>query len=210
MDPSYTVAPMTAVPAPQYPVHHGFVYDPYASGAINSAMAPSKQYMPERPLLEIPYGPTNGLPALVEETSFSPMKQPSHSPVIKSEPQLYDNSKDLKNIVANPAEPRAQEPAFATSIDRLLKVMQQKTDTSEDAKTAGSSVSKLVTEMASTRATATQNKAKVDEVSEGEQKEKPYVCRRKKCRKRFSQTTHLRIHERSHTGERPHVRALHL
>ncbi|KAI1812675.1 hypothetical protein GGS20DRAFT_521661 [Poronia punctata] len=200
---AYSVAPMTTMPAPQYPVHHGFVYDSYASGAVSAPMGSSKQYMPERPMLQIPYGSSHEVPAPVEENTYSPIKQ-MQSPVIKTEPQYYDSTKDLKSIVANPVEPRPQEPAFTTSIDRLLKVMQQKADPSEGTQTAVAPAPTTTGPETSTRATTSRAKARVGEDDETDQKDRPYVCRRKKCRKRFSQTTHLRIHERSHTGERPH------
>ncbi|KAI0398076.1 hypothetical protein F5Y17DRAFT_474773 [Xylariaceae sp. FL0594] len=163
----------------------------------NVAPTPQQHHHPESPLLQIPYGSARGLSTLAGEAPHSPAKLPSHSPPIKSE--LYDTPKDFKILVENPAGAHAQEHAFATSIDRLLKVMQQKTNASEEEGTVSPSVPPPINETA-----AAGSQAKVDEGSEEEQKEKPYVCRRKKCRKRFSQTTHLRIHERSHTGERPH------
>ncbi|KAI3324968.1 hypothetical protein HD806DRAFT_461199 [Xylariaceae sp. AK1471] len=207
MEQSYSMAPMMTMPAPQHPIHNGFVYDSYAPEATNSVAPPSNQYLAERPLLDMGSLRFHGLPEHLEGTNHLPAKQPSRSPVIKSEPQPSDNAKDSKVTTANTAEGQAQEPVFSTSIDQLLKVIQEKSDRPE-VDIPATRPSKTRAGNGSARVAGCRRKRKADNASEAELKDKPYVCRWKKCRRRFPQITHLNIHERRHTGERPHVRTL--
>ncbi|TRX95444.1 hypothetical protein FHL15_003775 [Xylaria flabelliformis] len=95
----------------------------------------------------------------------------------------------------------AANTAYSTGIDRLMKIIQQKTDpTAGDAKPAQSTKSKG---RSGNGSGAIRKRTRTD-VNHAELLDKPHACQRKRCTKRFSQITHLHIHERAHTGERPH------
>jgi uncharacterized Zn-finger protein len=153
--------------------------------------------------------PIHDLSQHLEQANQFPMKQPSPSPVIKNEPQPSENAKDFIVTTAKTAEDESQpeESGFSTGIDRLLKVIQEKSDGSE-VKLPAARPSKTCGGNGSARVAGSRCNRKVDNESEMELKDKPYVCGWKKCRRRFPQLNHLLIHERRHTGERPHVRTL--
>ncbi|KAF2966811.1 hypothetical protein GQX73_g6734 [Xylaria multiplex] len=181
---SYTMTPLIPMSAPQYPVHHGFVYDTYsAPEATNSIVASTKQYLAERALLPVS---NHGLAESLQETSHLPAKQSSLSPVIKSESQPPESLKDPQAITANTADSQSSNAVFATG----------------DAPTTQSK-SKTRANNSSTEGTVARKRSKAN-TSNVELKDKPHACHRKKCHKRFSQITHLHIHDRAHTGERPH------
>ncbi|KAI1823169.1 hypothetical protein F4861DRAFT_531771 [Xylaria intraflava] len=197
MEQSYT--PLIAMSAPQYPVHHGFVYDPYeAPGAANSVVSSPKQYLAERPMLDMAPVAVHSMVEPLEEVNHLPAKQPSHSPVIKSESQPPEIPRDSKVDSIAAAEGQAPDVVFATGIDRLMKIIQQKNDGSGVEAPATQPKPKARADNDSGPASANRKRTKA------ESKDKPHACRRKKCHKRFTQITHLHIHDRAHTGEKPH------
>ncbi len=208
MEQSYTITPLITMPAQQYPVHHGFVYDTYgAPEATNSVVSSTKQYLTERALLDMNSVSVHGLPQPLQETNHLPAKQPSLSPIIKSEPQPLEGLKGPRAIPANTEDGQASNVVFATGIDRLMKIIQQKNDGSEGDTPATQPKPKVRANNSNAEGSTSRKKSKAD-ASNAELKDKPHACHRKKCHKRFSQITHLHIHDRAHTGERPHVRTL--
>ncbi|KAI0201105.1 hypothetical protein F4808DRAFT_139483 [Astrocystis sublimbata] len=204
MEQHYNVAPLMS----QYPVPSEFVYNSYNTPEVASPTVPStKQYLSDRAVLDIASLPNpHGIPEPLEGAHHMPVKQPL-SPVIKSEPQLKSEpqpAESLKNkaISPNTAEGRAPNPVFATGIDRLMKIIQQKKDGSEEAVPAQPK-SKTRVRNSSAVGAASRRKLKTGAISP-ESTEKPHACQRKKCHKRFSQITHLHIHDLAHTGEQPH------
>ncbi|KAI0407462.1 hypothetical protein F4802DRAFT_22520 [Xylaria palmicola] len=204
MEQSYTITPLITIPAPQYPVHHGFVYDTYDAPEATNAVVPStKQYLAERAMLDMTSVSVHSMPEPIQDTNHLPAKQSSASPIIKSESQPPENVKE-RIITPNAADGQATTNAvFATGIDRLMKIIQQKNDGSGVDATAAQSKTKTRTSGSSAGSSTTRKKSK-GESNGAELTDKPHACHRKKCHKRFSQITHLHIHDRAHTGERPH------
>ncbi|KAI8951288.1 hypothetical protein F4801DRAFT_291909 [Xylaria longipes] len=201
MEQSYTtITPLL----PQYPIHHGFVYDGYdAHEAANPVVSSTKQYLPERAMLDMTAISVHSLPETLQETHHLPIKQSSLSPVIKSESQPPESLKDGA-ISSNTVDGQASSNlVFATGIDRLMKIIQQKNDRTEGDAPATQSRPRPRANNSSVGAPASRKRSKAD-TSSGEPTDKPHACHRKKCHKRFSQITHLHIHDRAHTGERPH------
>ncbi|RWA08308.1 hypothetical protein EKO27_g6787 [Xylaria grammica] len=204
MEQSYTITPLITMPAPQYPVHQGFVYDTYnAHEATTSIVSSTKQYLAERALLDMTPVSAPGLAEPVQETSHLPAKQLSLSPIIKSESQPPEILKDPRAVTTNTTDGQASNAVFATGIDRLMKIIQQKHDGSEGDTPVAQPKPKTRANNNSADGSTSRKRAKAD-ASNVELKDKPHACHRKKCHKRFSQITHLHIHDRAHTGERPH------
>ncbi|KAI0490616.1 hypothetical protein F4859DRAFT_14099 [Xylaria cf. heliscus] len=199
MEQSYTITPLI----PQYPVHHGFVYDSYdAPEATNPVVSSTKQYLPDRAMLDMTSISVHGLPEPLQESHHLPVKQTSLSPIIKSESQPPETLKD-RAIPSNTVDNQASNPVPATDIDRLMKIIQQKNDGTEGAAPAAEPKAKARANNSSAGGPASRKRSKADTGS-AELTDKPHACHRKKCHKRFSQITHLHIHDRAHTGERPH------
>ncbi|KAI0459888.1 hypothetical protein F5B21DRAFT_523784 [Xylaria acuta] len=199
MEQPYTITPLI----PQYPVHHGFVYDSYdAPEAGNHVVSSTKQYLPDRAMLDMTTISVHGLPEPLQETHHLPVKQSSLSPVIKSESQPPESLKDGVTS-SNTVDGQASNPVFATGIDRLMKIIQQKNDGTEGHAPATQPKPKARANNSSAGGPGNRKRSKVD-ASSAEPTDKPHACHRKKCHKRFSQITHLHIHDRAHTGERPH------
>ena len=203
---SYAITPLIPMPAQQYPVHHGFVYDTYAAPETTNSVVPAtKQYLNERIMLDMNAVAVHSLPQPIQETNHLPMKQHSLSPIITSQSQPPAHLKVAEAMPATTADGQASNAVFATGIDRLMKIIQQKNDGSEGDATAAPTKSKARANNGSAESSASRKRPKAD-TGNAEQKDKPHACHRKKCHKRFSQITHLHIHDRAHTGERPHVR----
>ncbi|KAI1438515.1 hypothetical protein GGR50DRAFT_364594 [Xylaria sp. CBS 124048] len=192
--------PLITMSAPHYPVHHhGFVYDSYdAPGAANSVVSSSKQYLAERTMLDVAPMAGHNMAEPLEGANHASEKQPSRSPVIKSESQTPEILRDAKKDSINTVDGQAPNVVFATGIDRLMKIIQQKNDGPSGEAPAMQQRPKARTENVSGPVSASRRRPKA------ELKDKPHACRRKKCHKRFTQITHLHIHDRAHTGEKPH------
>ncbi|KAI0977444.1 hypothetical protein F4678DRAFT_477478 [Xylaria arbuscula] len=205
MEQSYTITPLIPMQGQQYPIHHGFVYDTYnAPENTNTIIPSSKQYLGERAIIDMNSVPIHGLPQPLQETNHLPAKQSSLSPIIKSESQPPENFNGPREIPSGTAASQAANVEFATNIDRLMKIIQLKNDESEgDSKAAQPKPKPRASNNSSADGTASRKRTKPDP-SNTDLKEKPHACHRKKCHKRFSQITHLHIHDRAHTGERPH------
>ncbi|KAI1175443.1 hypothetical protein F4777DRAFT_324364 [Nemania sp. FL0916] len=198
MAPPYAMTPM--MPVPQYPEQHGFVYDSYGtSEATNSVVPSAKDYLAERALMDMAPVPVQGVSESLQETNHLSAKHATQSPVIKTESQLPESVKE-KPIAVNVTEAPAPDAVPATSIDRLMKIIQQKNDGTEGDLPGTQAKAKVRTSGSST---LTRKRSKAD-VGGTDPVDKPHACHRKKCQKRFSQITHLHIHDRAHTGERPH------
>ncbi|KAI0427428.1 hypothetical protein F5Y09DRAFT_32489 [Xylaria sp. FL1042] len=204
MEQSYTITPLIPMPGQQYPVHHGFVYDTYSAPETTNSVVPStKQYLNERAILDINSVSVHSLPQPLQETNHMPAKQSSLSPIIKSESQPPESFKAPRAIPATTTDGQAPNVSFATGIDRLMKIIQQKNDGSEGDVPTTQSKTKSRANNGSAEGPASRKRTKPD-TNNTELKDKPHACHRKKCHKRFSQITHLTIHDRAHTGERPH------
>ncbi|KAI0855426.1 hypothetical protein F4860DRAFT_507485 [Xylaria cubensis] len=183
---SYGITPLI----PQYPVHHGYVYEGYPP-------PPNHHHTHHTPIV-----------VKQQQASLSPViKAECHTPEDRKENQastvpVQDGQSATAAATSSASTSTAStaNTAYATGIDRLMKIIQQKTDPAAgDAKPAQSTKSKG----RSGNGSGAIRKRRAD-VNHAELLDKPHACQRKRCTKRFSQITHLHIHERAHTGERPH------
>lgn len=193
------------MPAPQYPVNHGFVYhDAYNAPEVTDSVVPStKQYLPERPMLDMSSVSVHAMPEPLPETNHLSVKQSSLSPVIKTESHTPEILMKDRPASTNAADGQGPNAVFSTGIDRLMKVIQQKNDGPEEDVSVTQPKPKLRANNTHAGSSAARKRSKAT-VSSAEPTDKPHACPKKKCDKRFSQITHLHIHNRTHTGERPH------
>ena len=154
----------------------------------------------------------------------------SHSPPIKSETQWNpptsspsygsNNTKDVSPIT--PAN-GSNEITFKTSVDTLMKAIQTKSQNSQPQKSSPKELSRPVVGAPRPHSYKHDNSQDVVHRHLGEVKlklthddhqdgagrskddKKRYVCTIADCSKSFFQKTHLDIHERSHTGDKPYV-----
>lgn len=204
VDHAFTITPLISIPAPQYPVHHGFVYGEYDTAEVTNSVVSTKQFLAERAMLDMSSVSVHSVHELPQETNPLPSKQGSMSPVIKTESQSPERLRDGATP-ANTADSQNPNVVFATGIDRLMKIIQQKNDGSEGNAPASQARPRPRANNSNPGGSASRKKSKAN-ASVGEPTNKPHACQRRECDKRFSQITHLHIHDRAHTGERPHVR----
>ncbi|KAJ8125672.1 hypothetical protein O1611_g7966 [Lasiodiplodia mahajangana] len=188
---------MINMTAPPYPGNHGFVYDTYGPPEVTEAA------VPKPPMLDVSSMSVQGMPEPLPGTNQLPAKQTSLSPIIKTESQPLESLKEDRPAPAMAADGQASNIVFATGIDRLMKIIQQKNDGSEGDVAAVQPKPKIRTHNSNAGASASRKRSRADG-NGSELTDKPHACHRKKCHKRFSQITHLHIHDRAHTGERPH------
>lgn len=159
------------------------------------------------------------------------------SPVVKAEPQwntpstsssiyLPANSKVVSTIPVSPGA----EVHFGTEVDTLMKAIQAKSQTEPQSNPSPLIESRSVVgvfvsspnlqttthhsshgsmEIKDTK--LTYEDVQDDQSNQHSQKggKKRYQCKIVGCSKSFYQKTHLDIHERAHTGDKPYVSALH-
>lgn len=205
VDQSFAITSLMSIPAPQYPVHHGFVYGEYDDTAeVTNSVVPTKQFLVERPMLNMNSVSVHGVHEHLPETRHLPSKQASMSPIIKTESQPPESLRDGTSP-ASAVDNKTPNALPTTGIDRLMKIIQQKNDGPDGNASASQARPKPRSSNSNTGASVNRKKSKAT-VSGAEQTSKPHACQRRECDKRFSQITHLHIHDRAHTGERPHVR----
>lgn len=203
--PYTTVPPMIAITTAPYHhhLHHGFVYNTFdASETSNSAVSPAKPYLAERVVMDAASRTGHGLPGPPQETNHPSAKPHKLSPVIKSEPQLTEILKPREALAM--VEGQGPDTEFSTGVDRVMKVIQQMHGGSEGGTSTTQSKAKSSRPNNSSAGGAISRKKSKAGANNTEPTDKPHACHRKKCHKRFSQITHLHIHDRAHTGERPH------
>lgn len=110
---------------------------------------------------------------------------------------------ESKTITVNETLDPAQQIEFQTGVDELMKVI-QKTDAPQCGLPTPAQTPKATSatpDMSSPTSPATI----VSTASKKTPKEKKYICNGPNCNKSFTQKTHLEIHRRTHSGERPYV-----
>ncbi|KAI0157557.1 hypothetical protein GGR57DRAFT_48070 [Xylariaceae sp. FL1272] len=198
---SYTMSPMIASgpmvnmpPESQYQGHNMYGFDCAPQSA--TPFPPSaKQYQSDHQQLQMRPMP-HGLMTPPRETCRVYTEASDQSSIVKSEPQALEEPKHLKPPKSNSMDGEASRAQCENSVDLLMKVIQTKQD--KESTTKGM--------QHQTEKHGCENDSKSKRGSNGcVIKDKPHACRRKKCEKRFSQSTHLQIHDRKHTGEKPHI-----
>lgn len=224
----YSAAPVPSTPAPHYqtPVSYGG-YSPYNSPPISvvSPVSQSCEVSEVRPVLSMlpPDANLNRGLAYPRETSAQ-VVDATRSPSVKCETAPYGIIPGIPNMssrhrTVSPIAPLnpADTVSFNTEVDELVKTLQSKKDTDVIVKNA-ETVQQL------------ENEIKMEPISQdqddlsgsdrpgtgmttstphsGKARMRKYPCDIPNCGKNFYQKTHLDIHRRSHTGEKPYVRTI--
>ncbi|KAJ4354001.1 DNA-binding transcription factor [Didymosphaeria variabile] len=104
-------------------------------------------------------------------------------------------SQDYKRSTSEPSEGSGGN--FATDVDTLMKAIQAKQSTASNRDPA------KVSDYAGIKSSASKEKWQEDEIKPARRAAKRYVCTIPECGKAFYQKTHLDIHRRAHTGDKP-------
>ncbi|RYP50674.1 hypothetical protein DL768_003818 [Monosporascus sp. mg162] len=196
---SYTMAP-TATMTP-----NNFGFDAYVPPSPNTIVLPFRQYQDGLPALRSspPEDRRTGTPVYPRQQLQSCTEAQGHSTSVKSEPLISspaslapDTPAAPKTIQPNVDDHGSNKIVFNTEVDILMRAIQQKVEGEKPAVDRGES---------NYPSPPHQDEASFDSDSKSSNPEdKPYLCVVKNCGQRFRQRTHLQIHERMHSGERPY------
>ena len=235
MGSAYNLSPMPATSGAPYTAHHAFgTFTPFNSPPAPPP-SPFKQQYQERPALRImapEAEPSRAIPWSKDNRQSYEAQSPN--PSIKSESQFSIRSvatippAPARIITSNVSLNPQNEITFSTNVDTLMKAIQAKRETEEIVKKAEAEAQVAVTAhspLAIQEASPIQTQAQVASTTSPEEKPllvgfrpteaKPQVHRKRHrcevpgCHKIFTQKTHLDIHRRAHTGDRPYVSSTH-
>jgi len=175
----------------------------------------------------LPYARTN-TQGFVEEIH----NQHTPSPTIKAEPQwnppsnpspFVAGNRSSKTITSTAPTNGSSEATFATEVDTLMRAIQAKSQSKEPQQSSSIDKSRPVVgashippyvqspSSGGAQALGQNSKSKLthedlqDDSRRSKDKKKQFICTIGNCFKTFQQKTHLDIHERSHTGDKPYV-----
>ncbi len=134
-----------------------------------------------------------------------PVKPELPSPVPAS--HMFQDSGYIDNFKrASPTESESGI-TFSTDVDTLMKAIQGKSSTEEEPSQVLPRQGPTETVVVTSSAHISVQK-KVEDAPDAARSQKPrrrYPCSMPGCKKSFSQKTHLEIHTRAHTGDKPFV-----
>lgn len=217
---SYSMAPVANLPAPHHHTSNPFGFDSYGPSSPESVASTFRQYQEPLPALRHSSGEDRrvqapGYPSQ-ERTQGYVERETHNSPQVKPEPrtltpspltpnsavELEVNSMPI-NVGDNGANKNSHSiTGFITGVDSLMMAIQIKEEPRKNKPGANDrGASRYPSPPHSAHRPPA---AKFGFVAAAE--DKPYVCKIKRCGKRFPQKTHLETHKRKHTGEQPYVR----
>ena len=209
--PITTVSGPQSIPAPHYPTHSAYPYGSYHNSPPVPALgSPFKQeYATSRHPGMDEDGHRSTYTRNLKMSDDYPARSPSaRSGSVSSTTKSTgaNSSTTAKCITLNETLNPADQVNFNTDIDKLMKVIQ---DT--DKRSSSQHDTPLQTPK-SERVGEAQSPASPDSIvsthTDTADLKKKYVCDGPNCNKRFSQKTHLQIHARTHSGEKPFVSKL--
>ncbi|KAH8600774.1 hypothetical protein B0O99DRAFT_681640 [Bisporella sp. PMI_857] len=211
----YTSSVTNSLVAPSQPQvqQNPFTYNPYAVGNINT-LGP----VPPFPINSIQPRPL-GLPRIghqevvrCDEGLYArEIRQAyaedihSQSPPLKIEQQWDCTTSSRTSLpengpnISSPSSAGSTDVKFETHVDVLMEVIQAKA--SSQNKEVSTDDDGPVSESKLMRTVSQDESSLMSPIDE----KKRYICEIAGCDKRFSQKTHLEIHERKHTGDKPYL-----
>lgn len=179
-----------------------------------------------------PMGGRNGILAPSYRDMRSPFDDQGHSPSSRSDTPSKtltvpdgELPKVPRTITANATVNPDDEASFSTHVDTVMRAIQANRRTDDIVRSAEDKIRRSSDSQSSDMGSSTHSSpfqrhhdSTTDEdqavspgtcVSDGSRKRrantKKYICDFPGCLKRFPQKTHLDIHRRTHTGEKPYV-----
>ena len=215
--------------------HNPFSFNAYSVGTPNDLVpAFANNYIRQRPLPHLIQQGTDGSRGVSftrnDRRGF--VKEPQRqSPPIKIEQQIPQWSPPMSSptfassktkTITSPLPNGATDINFGTEVDTLMKAIQAKSQTvppqtsspvDQSRPVVGSSFTPPYVQTASQGGMQTGEESKFklteedvqDEASSPKGGKKRYQCTIEHCSKSFYQKTHLDIHIRAHTGDKPYV-----
>lgn len=217
---SYSMAPVANLPAPHHHTSNPFGFDSYGPPSPESVASTFRQYQEPLPALRHSSGEDRRIQApgypSQERTQGYAERETHDSPQVKPEPRtltpspLTPNSAvelEVNSMPINVGDNSANKNSHSitgsiTGVDSLMMAIQIKEEPRKNKPGANDrGASRYPSPPHSAHRPPA---AKFGFVAAAE--DKPYVCKIKRCGKRFPQKTHLETHKRRHTGEQPYVR----
>ncbi|KAK8136295.1 C2H2 transcription factor [Apiospora sp. TS-2023a] len=199
---SYSMPSVSSMTAPHYQPHNPFGFQAYPPSTPSPIVAPFRQFSDGRPTLRVmpissektPDGsyPRDSMHSSLDSSTASPkVKHELHTPPQPSRGQ--DSS-----VALTPTSAKNEGNKFEnnTFIDNLMRVVQSKMNN----KSAESSP-----EARYPSPPRGSRSASPEDTKPNEKHPKKYRCDVANCNQKFAQKTHLYIHIRSHTGEKPYT-----
>ncbi|KAM5342516.1 hypothetical protein ACJ41O_013482 [Fusarium nematophilum] len=202
---SYSSASMTSLAAPHYQPAQ-----PYQFGGYHGPPTPPHHSSPFKVEYHDrrPSGPDsdNGrVSSYSRETKYtyteqapSPARSDSRASTTRSMPT--NPTVNSKTITSNETINPEDQVNFDTEVDELMKAIQRKTEKGGDA-----GHQPLTPGMSPVSEASLDNQGTPAPADGKPPSRKRYVCNGPNCNKSFTQKTHLDIHRRTHTGDKPYV-----
>ena len=215
--PAYSSAPMSAMTAPQYHNPGPYAYGPYPSPPPTTPMtSPFKEELSDRPSTRLMQShgsrPLSYVPETKNCQEFQMLSPATRRSSVASSAACYGSSKSTaasKTVSFNETIDPADQVDFSTDVDELMKVLQRDSDERDEEP-------QPLTPALSPKSESTLGGCNTERMAEAmhppnvskTKKAKKHVCDGPNCNKAFVQKTHMEIHRRTHTGDRPYVRHL--
>jgi hypothetical protein len=198
---SYSMPSVSSMTAPHYQPHNPFGFQAYPPSTPSPLVAPFRQFSDGRPTLRVmPISndkspdhnyPRDSMHSNIEATTASPeVKHELHTPPQPTRAQ--DSSAALTPTSAKNEGNKFENNTF---IDNLMRVVQSKLNNKPE---DNSPEARYPSPPRGSRS------ASPEDPKPNEKHPKKYRCDVADCNQKFAQKTHLYIHIRSHTGEKPY------
>lgn len=211
--PAYTSGSMATLAAPQYQSQQAFAYVPYQSPPPSTPI--SSPYKHETPRVAGPdVDAARGMPRRRGSVQMSHARL--QSPSARSESQVSTAARSTisnpnansKTITYNETIDPADRVSFETDVDELMRVIQRKSELDDESKSQALTPAQTPGAESSSGPQSPASLGRPSTPGQPEAKpKKKWVCDGPNCNKRFVQKTHLDIHRRTHTGQKPYVSA---
>ncbi|KAI9149246.1 Asparagine-rich zinc finger protein AZF1 [Paramyrothecium foliicola] len=206
-----TVATPQSIPAPHYPTHNSYSYAPYQSVTSAALGSPFKQDYADRANTrhhvmegiehETTRTPTTYSRDVKTSEDFAARSPSTRSGSVSSTTKstATNPTANSKRITLNETYNPSHQVNFETKVDQLMKIIQQ---SDKRPNRQATPVQTPKSDM-NTDAHSPASPGSVASTQNEQESRKKYVCNGPNCNKRFSQKTHLQIHARTHSGEKP-------